>query len=130
MPVRATRPSAYVVTEGSAPADGIVAPAPAMLDPDRELVERARAGDRGAFDSLLRRHYDRIYRVAWRLTGSRTEAQDIAQEVCCTLVEKLGSFRGEAKFTTWLMGIVVNASRDHHRHGATWTRVKDSLAVL
>src|SRR5262245_1412238 len=39
-------------------------------DPDRDLVERACAGDRRAFDALLRRHYDRIHRVAWRLTGS------------------------------------------------------------
>jgi RNA polymerase sigma factor (sigma-70 family) len=109
--------------------DGAIV-APAMSDPDRELVGRVAVGDRGAFDVLLRRHYDRIYRVAWHLTGSRTEAQDITQDVCCTLVEKIGSFKGEAKFTTWLMGIVVNASRDHHRRGATWSRVKKSLSVL
>ncbi len=57
-------------------------------DPDRDLVERASAGDRRAFDALLRRHYDRIHRVAWRMTGSHADAQDIAQDVCCTLVEK------------------------------------------
>ncbi|PWT84747.1 MAG: hypothetical protein C5B56_15115, partial [Proteobacteria bacterium] len=59
-------------------------------DPDRSLVERAARGDRGAFEALLRRHYDRIHRIAWRLTGSHSHADDIAQDVCCTLVEKIG----------------------------------------
>jgi RNA polymerase sigma factor (sigma-70 family) len=99
-------------------------------DPDRELVERAVEGDRDAFGNLLQRHYDRIHRIAWRLTGSETEAQDIAQEVCCTLVEKIDTFKGEAKFTTWLTGIVVNACRDHYRRSARWSRVKGGLAVL
>ena len=99
-------------------------------DPDRELVECAVAGDRSAFAALLERHYDCIHRIAWRLTGSRTDAQDIAQEVCCTLVEKIDTFKGEAKFTTWLTGVVVNACRDHHRRNARWTRVKGGLSVL
>jgi RNA polymerase sigma factor (sigma-70 family) len=101
-----------------------------FYDPDRELVQRAVAGDRNAFGLLLTRHYDRIHRIAWRLTGSDTEAQDIAQEVCCTLVEKIDTFKGEAKFTTWLTGIVVNACRDHHRRNAIWMRVKGGLSVL
>ncbi len=101
-----------------------------ILDPDRDLVDRATDGDRDAFEALLRRHYDRIRRVAWRLTGSRADAEDIAQEVCCTLVEKLGSFKGEARFSTWLMGIVVNACRDHRRRGLTLSRLRDRLSVL
>jgi RNA polymerase sigma-70 factor (ECF subfamily) len=105
-------------------ADGVV------FDPDRDLVERAARGDREAFESLLRRHYDRVHRVAWRLTGSGADAEDIAQEVCCTLVEKIGSFKGEAKFTTWLTGIVVNACRDHRRRGMTLIRLRARLAVL
>jgi RNA polymerase sigma factor (sigma-70 family) len=105
-------------------------PEPASFDPDADLVARARAGDRVAFETLLRRHYDRIHRVAWRLTGSRADAQDIAQEVCCVLVDKLASFRGEAKFATWLMGIVVNACRDHGRRSAAFARLKEGFAVL
>jgi RNA polymerase sigma factor (sigma-70 family) len=101
-----------------------------LEDPDRELVARAAAGDRRAFESLLRRHYDRIRRVAWRLTGSAEDANDIAQDVCRILVEKIGTFKGEAKFTTWLTGIVVNAGRDHHRRRATWTRAREHLAVI
>src|SRR5258708_4912837 len=78
-------------------------------DRDQDLVDRAAHGDRTAFETLLRRHYELMHRISWRLTGSRTDAQDITQEVCCALVEKIGSFKGEAKFTTWLIGIVRNA---------------------
>ena len=99
-------------------------------DPDRDLVDRACAGDRNAFEALLRRHYDRMYRLAWRLTGSTSDAEDIAQEVCCKLVEKLAGFSGQAKFSTWLFGIVVNASRDYRRRNLTLARIKEQLSVL
>jgi RNA polymerase sigma-70 factor (ECF subfamily) len=65
-----------------------------QLETERLRLRSWLPGDRDAFDFLLRRHYDRIYRVAWRLTGSRTDAQYIAQEVCCTLVEKIGGKSG------------------------------------
>jgi len=118
---------------GSAPAEPPRAHAgddAAPVDPDRELVVAAVAGERAAFEALLRRHYDRIHRVAWRLTGSATDAEDVAQEVCCTLVEKIGTFRNQAKFTTWLVGIVVNACNDHHRRVAAFTRLRRHLATL
>jgi RNA polymerase sigma factor (sigma-70 family) len=104
--------------------------APARFDRDGELADRAAQGDRAAFEALLRRHYDLIHRVAWRLTGSRADAQDVAQEVCCALVEKIGSFKGEAKFTTWLIGIVRNACHDHHRRGSALRRLRNHLAVV
>jgi RNA polymerase sigma factor (sigma-70 family) len=105
------------------------APADAALA-DRTLAARAAQGDRAAFEALLRRHYELMHRVAWRLTGSRADAQDVAQEVCCTLVGKIGSFKGEAKFTTWLVGIVRNACHDHHRRGSAVTRLRKHLAVV
>jgi RNA polymerase sigma-70 factor (ECF subfamily) len=98
--------------------------------PDLDLVARAAAGERAAFEALLRRHYDRIHRIAWRLTGSASDADDIAQEVSCALIEKLASFRGEARFTTWLFGIVVNACRDHGRRRQTLKRFRAGLSVL
>ncbi|MCP3388816.1 sigma-70 family RNA polymerase sigma factor [Bradyrhizobium sp. CCGB12] len=97
---------------------------------DSDLVSLATQGNRAAFEALLRRHYDLMHRVAWRMTGSRTDAQDICQDVCCALVERIASFRGEAKFTTWLVGIVRNACHDHHRRRSTFTRFKGHLAVL
>jgi len=97
---------------------------------DDDLVSRATQGNRAAFEALLRRHYDLMHRVAWRMTGSESDAQDICQDVCCALVERIASFRGEAKFTTWLVGIVRNACHDHHRRYQTLTRLKGHLAVL
>jgi RNA polymerase sigma factor (sigma-70 family) len=99
-------------------------------DPDGDLVARARGGDRAAFEALLRRHYDRIHRLAWRLTGSAHDADDVAQEVCCGLVDRIAGFKGEAKFATWLYGVVVNACRDHRRRGAALTRLRGHLAVV
>lgn len=99
-------------------------------DKDANLAAAAAAGDRAAFEVLLRRHYDRVHGLAWQLTGSRADADDIAQEVCCTLVEKIGSFRGEAKFTTWLTGITFNAYRDFRRRRRSLGGMIDRLTVL
>ena len=99
-------------------------------DPDAALVSAAVAGDRAAFGELLRRHYDRIHGLAWQLTGSRADADDVAQDVCCTLVEKIGSFRGEAQFGTWLCGITFNACRDLRRRRRTFSGFTEKLAVL
>lgn len=79
---------------------------------------------------MLERHYDRIHGLAWQLTGSRTDADDIAQDVCCTLVEKIHSYRGEAKFTTWLFGITFNACRDLRRKRRSLGAFSERLAVL
>lgn len=104
--------------------------APAGNDPDADLLAAAVAGDRAAFAALLERHYDRIHGLAWQLTGTRADADDIAQDVCCTLVEKIGGFRGEAKFSTWLCGIVFNACRDLRRRRRSFSGFADRLAVL
>ncbi len=99
-------------------------------DTDERLVAAAAAGDRAAFETLIRRHYDRVHGLAWQLTGSRSDADDIAQDVCCTLVEKIGSFRGDAKFTTWLTGITFNACRDFRRRRRSLGGMIDRLTVL
>ena len=101
-----------------------------MGDPDADVVFAAVAGDRNAFAELLDRHYDRVHALAWQLTGSRADADDVAQDVCCTLVEKIGSFRGEAKFTTWLCGITFNACRDLRRRRRSLSGLTERLAVL
>jgi RNA polymerase sigma factor (sigma-70 family) len=104
--------------------------ADAGADPDIDLVSAASNGDRDAFAALLDRHHDRIHGLAWQLTGTRADADDIAQDVCCILVEKIASFRGEAKFSTWLCGIVVNACRDFGRRRRSFRGFTDRLAVL
>lgn len=97
---------------------------------DALIIKAAVAGDRDAFAALLRRHYDRVHGLAWHLTGSRADADDIAQDVCCILAERLGDFRGEAKFTTWLCSIVYNACRDFRRRRSAFARFTGKLSVM
>lgn len=97
-----------------------------LMDTSDEMLATAAAqGDRGAFATLVGRHYDRIHGLAWRLTGSRTEAEDLAQDICAALPAKLQNWRGEARFTTWLYRVVVNAAHDLRRRQQT--RAKASL---
>jgi len=102
----------------------------AAKDPDADLVAAAVAGDRASFEALLRRHYNRIHGLAWQLTGTRADADDVAQDVCCALVEKIRSFRGEAKFSTWLCGVTVNAARDVQRRRRSLRGLAAKLTVL
>lgn len=93
-----------------------------METPDETLAHAAAGGDRAAFGILVQRHYDRIYGLAYRLTGSCAEAQDMAQDICAALPAKLRNWRGEARFTTWLYRVVVNAAHDMRRRQATRAR--------
>jgi RNA polymerase sigma-70 factor (ECF subfamily) len=93
-----------------------------METDDQSLAEAAASGDRSAFAALLTRHYDRIHSLAYRLTGNRAEAQDLTQDICAALPAKLAAFRAEARFTTWLYRVVVNAAHDRRRRYATHAR--------
>ena len=97
---------------------------------DLELAKRAGGGDREAFRLLLERHYDTAYRVALRLTGSVEDAEDLAQDVCLGLVNRLGSFRGDSRFSTWLYRVVVNTCRDHCRKRKSTQALQQSYAVF
>ena len=70
---------------------------------DDSLARRAAAGDTEAFAALPERHYERVYRVAARVLGDTGEAGDVAQDVCVGLPDKLASYRGRSRFTTWLL---------------------------
>jgi len=86
-----------------------------METADEILVQRAQAGDAGAFELLITRHYDLMFRVAFGMLGNRTDAEDMAQDIAATLAGKLAGFRAEAKFTTWLYRIMINAATDQLR---------------
>ncbi|MEO1536128.1 MAG: RNA polymerase sigma factor [Pseudomonadota bacterium] len=96
-----------------------------MTTSDEALARAAAAGDGEAFASLLQRHYDRVFRLAFRLTGAKAEAEDLCQDVCLALPARLGAFRGEARFTTWLYRVVVNAAHDRRRRRATHARAAE-----
>ncbi len=97
-------------------------------DSDDGLVARAVAGDRAGFAALVSRHYDMVFRVAWKWCGNREDAEDIAQDVCVRLGQTIRSYSGQAKFTTWLYRVVLNAARDHHRKRASHAKKLDAWA--
>jgi len=82
---------------------------------DLALVKAANEGDRQALDQLLRRHYDRIYAVCRRVTGSDADAADAAQEAMISIVRGLSKFDGRSAFSTWAYRIATNASLDELR---------------
>lgn len=83
--------------------------------PDFELTQAAAAGDMAAFETLYERHHRRVYSLCLRMLANPTEAEDLTQEVFVQLFRKLGSFRGESLFTTWLHRLTVNQVLMHFR---------------
>ncbi len=88
---------------------------PQVRDADTHLIERARGGDTEAVTELYRRHERRVYNLALRTIGNPWDAADVAQEAFIKAFRNLDSFKGDARFTTWLHRIVVNAAYDHLR---------------
>ena len=82
---------------------------------DRELVARAKSGDRAAANELLRRHYDRIYAICRRIAGNDADAADATQEALMAIVRGLDRFDGKAKFSTWSYRVATNACLDELR---------------
>lgn len=86
------------------------------------LIEKAKAGDRRAFDDVVRQTYEDTYTLAYRLTGNEEDARDVVQETYLRAWKGLKRFRGDARFSTWLYRITANASytmmkkRRKHRH--------------
>lgn len=75
---------------------------------EQTLVVRAAEGDARAFEELARRHQAALYRVAVRVTGDRVEAEDALQEALLDAWRRIGRFRGESAFSTWMYRIVTN----------------------
>lgn len=86
---------------------------------EQELIVGCRAGRREAFDELVSRHYDRIYRLAYALGGSE-QAKDLAQETFLAAVRSLPSFRGESQVSTWLVSILRNQCSNFRRTERKW----------
>lgn len=93
-----------------------------MKTSDQALAKAAAGGDRDAFAALLERRYDGVFRLAFRLSGDRTEAEDLTQEVCANLPRKLLAYRAEAQFSTWLYRVVVNAAHDRRRRASAYAK--------
>ena len=85
------------------------------VETDLELARASAAGDTAAFEQLYRQHHRRVFSLCLRMLGNSTEAEDLTQDVFVQLFRKIGSFRGESAFTTWLHRMTVNQVLMHFR---------------
>jgi RNA polymerase sigma-70 factor, ECF subfamily len=92
--------------------ESVAEPAPLS---DHALAIAAAGGDLRAFEQIYERHNRRVYSVCLRMTQNAAEAEDLAQEAFIQLFRKIGSFRGESAFTTWLHRLTVNQVLMHFR---------------
>ena len=97
---------------------------------DEQLASRAALGDGAAFRVLLQRHYDRVFRVVFSVLRNQAEAEDITQEIWAALPNKLRNWRGEAKVTSWLHRIALNAAKDSLRRSAARARTTAGYAEI
>jgi len=99
-----------------------------------EGFERLRAGDASAFEALVVAYQHRVFSVAYRMLGSRAEAEDVAQEVFLRVYRGIAEFRGEAKLSTWLYAITsrvcLNRLASGERRMARAREAEDTLSGL
>ncbi len=101
---------------------------PAVSDPatelsretEADLLRRAQGGDEEAFGELMRAHHDRVFRTVVGVLRDEHEARDVSQEVWITVWKNLGTFRGDAKFSTWVHPIAVRRAIDSLRKRKKW----------
>ncbi len=86
-----------------------------MNDPDPRTLARARDGDLGAFEDLVRLYQADVWRFAYHFTRDRTLADDVTQDAFLRAFRFLRGFRGDAKFSSWLFRIARNCAMDHIR---------------
>jgi RNA polymerase sigma-70 factor (ECF subfamily) len=95
------------------------------MDPSRALIERALAGDAGAFREIFRNHRQDVARVVYRMLGPSADAEDVVQEVFLHVYRSLPTFRGDSRFSTWLYRLAVNVTRMHLRKGRSRPKFSD-----
>jgi RNA polymerase sigma-70 factor, ECF subfamily len=85
-----------------------------------DVIEGCQQGDEAAFRELFESHKDKIYSLALRYSGDRTAAMDISQDTFLKLMDRIGQFRGESSFDSWLYRLVVNSCMDYRRRQKRW----------
>jgi RNA polymerase sigma-70 factor, ECF subfamily len=96
--------------------------------PETELIREAQAGNRAAFDALVKQYEQQVLRLALHLTGSEQDAEDIYQEAFLKAYRYIGNFRFECSFYTWIYRIVTNLCLDQLRRRKT--RREDQAIIL
>jgi RNA polymerase sigma factor (sigma-70 family) len=99
---------------------------PNAVTPD-EVIQRAQAGDQGAFEHLYKMHHRRVFNLCFRLVRNVEQAEDLTQEAFLQVFRKLSTFRGEAAFSSWLHHLTVNVALMELRKR---TPLPDSLEAL
>jgi RNA polymerase sigma-70 factor, ECF subfamily len=79
-----------------------------IISSEKALVASARAGNRNAFEELVRRHSNRVYGMSFKILKNREDAEDNLQNVFCKAFSKIRQFEGNSQFSTWLMRIAIN----------------------
>jgi RNA polymerase sigma-70 factor, ECF subfamily len=109
-----------VQNAAGAPSPGAVTPqavpgVPRMseADADLELVRRVQAGQKNAFDLLVRKYQHKVFAIISRYVHNHAEAQDVAQDTFLRAYRALANFRGESAFYTWLYTIATNTAKNH-----------------
>jgi RNA polymerase sigma-70 factor, ECF subfamily len=92
---------------------------------DSEVVERVRGGERGLYELLMRRHNQRLYRVARSVVRDDAEAEDVLQDTWVRAYEHLDQFEGRASFATWVTRIAFYEALARSRKSKRWTPVED-----
>src|SRR5262245_10142870 len=83
---------------------------------ERRLIDRLIERDEQAFSEIVRLYGDKVFSLIYRMLGNRPEAEDVAQDVFITVFKTIESFRGEAKFSTWLLRIAANHAKNRIKH--------------
>ena len=97
---------------------------------DWRVIARCQQGDRDALRALFERYKDRVYSIAmYSLGGNEQLAADVTQQVFIKLMTRIGQFRGDSEFATWLYRLVVNTCRDEQRKQRRWVPLADSAFI-
>ncbi len=99
-----------------------------MADTDYDLVLLSQKGDPGAFEMLIQHHQRMIHTLTFRMTGSTADAEDLAQETFLRAYAQLATFRGQAKFSTWLYRIALNICLNWRQSEARRFRLQAACA--
>jgi RNA polymerase sigma-70 factor (ECF subfamily) len=95
----------------------------AELDEEQGWIRKSQNGDHEAFEALVTRHQHMIHSVAFRMTGSVADAEDLAQETFIQAFRQLATYRAEAKFSSWLYRIAFNLALNWKKHRETQQRM-------
>lgn len=93
---------------------------------EQQIIIQAQQGDMQAFETLITTYEKKIYGICLRMMGNEPDAYDAAQEVCVKIWKQLGSFEGNAKFSTWIYRIATNQCLDHLRK----RKQKDEISLF